>query len=338
MRYDRVHIQAIEVVEPPVELSTAALERSLAPLYTRIGVPTGVVESLTGVVARRFWGDSEPATAAASRVVRQLLDKAGMPPDRVGAIVSTSVSKEFLEPPIASLIAGDVGLPTTCANFDVGHACLGFMTGLSTVANLIQLGEIEVGLVVAGESSRAVTDATVRRLLQPGVDFRTFAENLATLTLGSMAVAALVVHERHSRGGHQLLGGVSRAATQHSHLCLGTATEMKTNATTLLREGVSLARATWDAVRTELDFSTADVAQFMLHQVGKANHDALTRELALPVDRALAVYSRYGNVGAAGVPFTLATAAQRGMLQPGDLALLMGIGSGLNCTMMGVRW
>jgi 3-oxoacyl-[acyl-carrier-protein] synthase III len=259
MRYDRVHIQALEVVEPPVELTTEALERMLSPLYTRIGIPSRVIESLTGVGARRFWAEGASPTAAAGQAARQLLESTGMAPDRVGALVSTSVSKEFLEPPIASLVAGELGLPTTCANFDVGHACLGFMTGLSIVANLIQLGEIEVGIVVAGESSRAVTDATVRRLLQPGVDFRTYGENLATLTLGSMAVAALLVHERHSRGGHALLGGVSRAATQHSRLCLGTATEMKTDATTLLREGVTLAKATYAAVQADLGFAPGRV-------------------------------------------------------------------------------
>lgn len=338
MRYQRVHIQALEVYDPPVELTTADLERTLSPLYKRIGIPERVIESLTGVGARRFWADGTSPQQAAAEVCRRLLDRWAVPRERVGALISTSVGKEFLEPPVASLVAGDLGLGEHCLNFDVAHACLGFMTGLTTVANLIELGQIEVAVVVAGESSRVVTDATLKRLLQPGVDFRTFGENLATLTLGSMAVAALVVHERHSRGGHPLLGGVSLAATNHSRLCLGTATEMRTDATTLLREGVSLAKRTYAAVQAELALDPANVSQFVLHQVGKANHDALVRELALPRERALQLYPQYGNVGAAGVPFTLATNAATGRLRPGETALLMGIGSGLNCTMMGVAW
>ncbi len=338
MRYQRVHIQALEVSVPPVEVTTAALEQALAPLYRRVGIPERVLESLTGVTARRFWAEGTSPSVATVAVARRLLERNDMPADRIGAIVSTSVCKEFLEPPIASLVAGDLGLGDTCVNFDVGHACLGFMTGMTTVANLIELGQIEAGLVVAGESSRAVTEATVRRLLQPGVDFRTFGENLATLTLGSMAVAALLVHERHSRHGHRLLGGVSRAATRHSRLCLGTATEMKTDATTLLREGVALARTTWAAAREELALDPAQVTEFALHQVGKANHDTLVRELALPPERVLRLYPGHGNVGAAGVPFTLATAAEQGRLAPGNVAVLMGIGSGLNCTMLGVQW
>jgi 3-oxoacyl-[acyl-carrier-protein] synthase-3 len=338
MRYRRVHVQAIEVLVPPDELTTAALEGMLSPLYRRIGIPERVLESLTGVSARRFWGEGTTPSGAAVQVTRRLLERHGVPPGGIGALVSTSVCKEFLEPPIASLVAGDLGLGEGCANFDVGHACLGFMTGMTTVANLIELGQIEAGLVVAGESSRTVTEATVRRLLQPGVDFRTYGENLATLTLGSMAVAALLVHERHSVDGHPLLGGVSRAATRHSRLCLGTATEMKTDAATLLREGVALARTTWAAAREELAIGPGDVTEFALHQVGKTNHDALMRELELPPARVLRLYTQHGNVGAAGVPFTLASAAEQGRLKRGDLAMLMGIGSGLNCSMLGIQW
>jgi 3-oxoacyl-[acyl-carrier-protein] synthase III len=338
MRFQRVHIQAIDYALPPIEVTTASLEERLSPLFRRIGVPTGVIEALTGVGARRFWPDGTMVFDSASQVARQLLERHPPPACGVQALVSTSVCKDYLEPPMASLVAGDIGMSEDCMNFDVGHACLGFMTGMATVGNLIELGQIECGLVVAGEGSRAVTDGTLRRLLQPGVDFRTFGEHLATLTLGSMAVAALLVHERHSQHGHQLLGGATRSATRHSRLCIGTSTEMKTDATTLLREGVALAETTFAAARAELGLEVDGVKEFVLHQVGKANHDALTQRLRIPPDRALRLYPSVGNVGAAGVPYTLATAVERGRLRSGDTAMLMGIGSGLNCTMLGVRW
>lgn len=338
MRYRHVHVQALEFVSPPVSLTTAELEQQLSPLYKRIGLPSKVIESLTGVGARRFWGVGQTHLDGAVLAAQKLLQLHAPPPCGVQALVSTSVCKDFLEPPIAALVAGRLGVADTCLDYDVGHACLGFMTGMTTVANLIELGEIECGVVVAGEGSRTVTEATVRRLLQPGVDFRTFAENLATLTLGSMGVAALLVHERHSRYGHQLLGGATRSATQHSGLCLGTATEMKTDAPTLLREGVELASRTYAALQAELGIRPESVAEFVLHQVGKANHDSLIQRLQLPEERVLRLYADHGNVGAAGVPFTLATAVERGRVRAGDTAFLMGIGSGLNCTMLAVRW
>jgi len=338
MRYQRVFIEGIEVVEPPVEVSTRSLEKMLGPLYRRLGLSEGLLQGLTGVASRRFWPEASTSADGATQAARALLERHGVGVGEVEALVSTSVSKDFLEPPIASLVGGDLGVGAGCANFDVGHACLGFMTGMLTVANLIELGQIEVGLVVAGESSRKVTQATVRRLLQSSSDFGTFRDNLATLTLGSMGVAALLVHERRARCGHRLLGGVSRASTRHSKLCLGTATEMTTDAPTLLKAGVALAASTYEALHDELSLERGVEREHVLHQVGKANHDALIERLGLPAHRVLRLYEDYGNVGAAGVPFTLASAVAAGRLPEGDEALLLGIGSGLNCTMLGIRW
>jgi len=45
-----------------------------------------------------------------------------------------------------------------------------------------------------------------------------------------------------------------------------------------------------------------------------------------------------GNIGPAALPISLAQAAEAGRLQPGDHVGLLGIGSGLNCSMMSVTW
>jgi 3-oxoacyl-[acyl-carrier-protein] synthase-3 len=320
-----------------VEVTTRSVEKMLGPLYRRLGLAEGTLEGLTGVGARRFWPEAFTSADGAAQASRRLLARTEFTPADIGALVSTSVSKDFLEPPIASLVGGQLEVGLHCHNYDVGHACLGFLSGMLSVANRIELGQIDVGLVVASESSRKVTQATVRRLLQPGADFATFRDNLATLTLGSMGVAALLVNEERQTSGHQLLGGVSHAATQHSLLCLGTATEMTTDAPTLLKAGVELAHGTYEALHAELGLQRAS-REHVLHQVGKANHDALIGKLELPEERVLRLYDRYGNVGAAGVPFTLATAAEQGRLSAGEEVLLLGIGSGLNCTMLGIRW
>ena len=96
------------------------------------------------------------------------------------------------------------------------------------------------------------------------------------------------------------------------------------------------AATTFQAAKAEL--GREDFAEYALHQVGKANHDALIARLGLPEARVLRLYPDHGNVGAAGVPSTLAAAVAAGRVRAGDTALLMGIGSGLNCTMVGVTW
>ena len=77
----------------------------------------------------------------------------------------------------------------------MGNACLGFLTGMMNIADQIELGKIDVGLVVAGESAREPSEATIQRLKDPNAGMKEFKDNLATLTLGSAGVAMVLVSD-----------------------------------------------------------------------------------------------------------------------------------------------
>ncbi len=338
MQYRRVCIEAVAHHVPRTSVTTAELEAELAPIYRRMGIKPGFVETMTGIRARRFWDEGVQPSKVATVAAQKVLVRTRFPREQIGCLVSTSVCKDYLEPSTASLVHGNLRLPPECLNFDVGNACLGFMTGMGMVANMIELGQIRAGLVVAGEGSRAVTESTLETLRAPTVGFGEFKDHLATLTLGSGACAMLLVDEKLSTEGHRLTGSITTAATEHNQLCLGTERWMRTDPARLLSEGVKLAARNWARTRERLRLRPERVAQYAMHQVGKANHDALLSALDLPAERALRVYPEYGNVGAAGVPLTLSLALEQGLVSGGDTVALMGIGSGLNCSMAELVW
>jgi 3-oxoacyl-[acyl-carrier-protein] synthase-3 len=45
-----------------------------------------------------------------------------------------------------------------------------------------------------------------------------------------------------------------------------------------------------------------------------------------------------GNIGTVSLPLTAALADERGFLEKGDKVGFLGIGSGLNCLMLGWEW
>ncbi len=338
MRYNHVFIEGIAHCLPDVVVRTSAIEKMLLASFERMGIPQGTILAMTGVQERRIWREGVSVADAATKAGRELLTESGFDPNKVTALISTSVSRDHLEPSVAALVHGALGLPHTCQNFDIGNACLGFLTALDWAAGAIESGQHQAIIVVAGESSRAVTQATTKKLLAENVNFENFRDNLATLTLGSASVACLLVHEKLATTSHRFEGATHAAATEFSHLCRGSNDGMKTDATQLLKNGVALAEKAYARAQEELDFKTADIAQFALHQVGIANHDAMLRAASIPEDRALRLYPTLGNVGAAGVPITLSTLAHTGKLAQNDRVLLMGIGSGLNVSIQSVRW
>ena len=338
MRFQHVAIEALVTEVPETVITTASLERMMGRTYQRLGLQPGFLEMLTGIRARRFWDAGVQPSDAATIAARKVLSNTGVNPDDIGILINTSVCKDYLEPSTAALVHGNLGLGRRCLNFDVGNACLGFLSGMTVVANMIELGQIKAGMVVAGEGSRDVTRATVRRLMQPSTNMGQMRDNIATLTLGSASAAMLLVHDSIATTPHRFIGGTVLAATEHNRLCVGTPDRMTTDPTTLLKEGVKLAGEAWAVMQQELGLGHADMTRYALHQVGKANHDAVCAALSVPPDKALRVYPDIGNVGACGVPLALSGSVQRGWLKEGDNAALMGIGSGLNTAMMVVRW
>lgn len=337
-RFSQVSLVDVVHVDAPVRVTSARLEDDLAPTMMRLGMPRGMLEQLTGIRERRFQERGDTISAAATRAGDALLRRTPVPRDEIGALISTSVCRDFVEPSTACLIHGALGLPSTCLNFDIANACLGFMNGLAVVGDLIERGAIRYGLVVDAEDSREVVEATVARLAGDGATSDDIRREFAALTLGSGAAAALLAHRSLAPDAPAFVGGATLAATEHNQLCRGQRTQMITDSTGLMGAGVQLARRTWDLAATALDWSSATIDSIIMHQVSRVHARAITRELGLPLERAHLTYPEFGNIGPAAVPITLSKAVEAGAVQRGQRVALMGIGSGLNCSMFEVRW
>lgn len=324
---------------PPNVISTRSIFDELEETMVRLEVPGEKLLVLSGVEERRFWDRGVTLSEVGARAARKALESSGVPASEIGCLISTSVCKDYIEPSMASLIHGQLGiLPEHCINFDIGNACLGFLNGLSMAGELISKGAIQSAMVVDAESSREVTEATIARLRRAETDSATFRGQFAALTLGSGAVAAVLTHKDRSKTHHRITGHVALTNTKNSRLCLGTPTEMVTDQRGLMEAGIDLAEKTFNRACQTFGWTRDNIDLFVCHQVGATHQRALFDRLGLDLDKAFLTYPYLGNVGPASVPLTLALARDRGRVQKGYRLALMGIGSGLNCSMMEVLW
>jgi 3-oxoacyl-[acyl-carrier-protein] synthase-3 len=156
----------------------------------------------------------------------------------------------------------------------------------------------------------------------------------ATLTLGSGGAAMVLGPADRHPEGHRLVGGISRAATEHHQLCVGNNDLMSTDTKGLLDAGVDLAEAAWKEAL--IDHEWQDMQCYVLHQVSAVHTTALCQRLGIDMARAPLTFPEFGNIGPASVPFTLAR--QVDQLHDGDRVLCMGIGSGLNTSFCEIVW
>jgi 3-oxoacyl-[acyl-carrier-protein] synthase-3 len=60
--------------------------------------------------------------------------------------------------------------------------------------------------------------------------------------------------------------------------------------------------------------------------------------LGIPQSKDFPTYPYLGNMGTVSLPMTAGLAEDREFLAPGDRVAFLGIGSGLNCMMLGLEW
>lgn len=353
MKFDQVHLQAIAVTLPPLEISSDVIEERLDPLYRRLRLPPGRLELMSGIHSRRIW---EPGTAPSGPSItsgQAVLQASGIDPQRVGCLIHASVCRDFLEPATATKVHHGLGLSDDCWVYDVSNACLGLLNGAVQIATLIQAGVISAGIVVGTENSRPLLERTIAVLNE---DTRLTRQSVkpafASLTIGSGSCAMLLTHrDLAQRGevraaGSPLRAAVATARTAFHDLCrsdddaagAGMQPMMDTDSETLLHEGIATGAAAFAKFLPESGWTREQIDRTVCHQVGGKHRAMMLEALGLPLEKDHATFPWTGNTGAVALPITLADAAHRGVLRRGDQVALLGIGSGINSVMAAVRW
>jgi 3-oxoacyl-[acyl-carrier-protein] synthase-3 len=356
MHYSRAFIDAIGYELPPVIVTSEELEARLRPVYHALRLPEGQLQALTGIAERRWWEPGYPLSQGAIAAARKALDASGVRPDEVQVVIYAAVCREQFEPATACRVAAALGVSPDAAVYDLSNACLGVLNGIVDIANRIELGQVRAGLVVSCETAREINDAMIDDLLRDR-SLERFKTSLATLTGGSGAVAVLVTDGSFGSRRRRVLGGSNQAAPQHHGLCqwgLSTAAAlgdavgervlyvarqfMSTDSVNVLKFGVDLGLRTWKAFLERLGCAAETIDKVICHQVGTPHRDTILKALGISRDKEFSTYEYLGNIGTVSLPLTAALAEEREFLLPGNRVGFLGIGSGLNCLMLGVEW
>lgn len=339
MKFSHVRLHSTGFVEPPLYLTSDEIEKKLAPLYERAKLPEGRLELQTGIRRRGFWPTgtrpSSIATEAAEKILRSF------PREKIDILIHASVCRDFLEPATAAQVHRNLRLPATTMISDLSNACLGVLSAILMTGQMIESGAIKSALIVSGENGGPLLEQTLAHLLNdPQMDRKRIKPFMASLTIGSAGVAVLLTHETLAPSAPKILGGTTLTDSESVELCQGDGNTgglmMETDSEALLKAGVKLARENWEKTKALLGWTVPD--KIIPHQVGTAHRLAFLETLGLPVDRDFETFKEFGNTGSAALPLTLMKAEAAGFLKKGDKVALLGIGSGLTSTMLGVEW
>ena len=111
-----------------------------------------------------------------------------------------------------------------------------------------------------------------------------------------------------------------------------------TDSVGVLQNGVTLGIKTFKALQKELNWSDEQPDKIICHQVGATHQRTILDAIGIPKSKDFTTFAYLGNIGTVSLPITAAIAHEREFLLKGDIVGFLGIGSGLNCLMLGLKW
>ncbi|MEQ1829105.1 MAG: 3-oxoacyl-ACP synthase III [Pirellula sp.] len=352
MLFQNVSLLSVGFVLPPIVITSDEIEQRLSPVYTRLKLPQGRLEGMSGIRERRLWNPGTRLSDMSAESCRLALTAAEVAPKDIQCLIHASVCREYLEPATACRVHHLVGLPEHAWVYDVSNACLGVMNGAVQIAQLIECGAIRAGLVVGTEDCRGLLEATISQLnADENLTRQTVKPAFASLTIGSGSCAWLLGNreyfaERLQNPGAVLRGAVAVARTQHHALCQSDTDQagsgmqpiMNTDSELLLEAGVATGAAAFESLLAELNWHRSSISATVCHQVGSAHRRRMLDTLRMPQGTDCSTFERLGNTGSVALPTALGLGLSQGFFKIASSAALLGIGSGLNSVMLGIEF
>jgi len=293
------------------------------------------IRSRTGIGQRYALRTGESLAEIAVAAARTALDRAGVKPSDLDAIIAGTVSSEYAFPAFACQIQHALGVSSMPA-FDVAAACSGFVYALSLADASMRLGEWKRVLVIGADALSTMVDWSDRR---------------TAVLFGDGAGAAVLVHEPGPRGilasllrssgefGHLLsVRAAGARATVDSEVRRPAEDAIKMKGPELFKIAVKSMEEVTRQVAQRAGVALDDIDLVIPHQANQRIIDAVAERLGLPARKVFTNIDRYGNTSAASVPIALDEALEQGRIRANDLVMLNACGGGLTWGANLLRW
>jgi 3-oxoacyl-[acyl-carrier-protein] synthase III len=294
------------------------------PIAERIGVDDEWIVKRTGIHSRHVAAPDERLSDLAADAGRKALENAHVEPADVDLVLVATTTSDELLPNAAPLVAHALGASRAGA-FDVGAACMGFLSGLSIGAAQIESGRAANVLLVGADLMSRINDPDCRQ----------------TAPLFADGAGAALLTRAGSEGqgwiGPITLGADGGVGAELIVVKRDPALIEMQGHETFKHAVARMSQATWDALLlSECDIDEIDL--FVYHQANSRILRAVGERLGIAPERVHDCIGEYANTSAATLPLALAHAVAHERLHVGDRVLLGAFGAGFTWGAAVVEW
>ena len=283
------------------------------------------ITTRVGIKERRILTEEGLGTSyLARKAAKQLIQKTGVDPDTIDALIVTTTTPDYKFPSTASIVLGKLGLKNAFA-FDFSAACCGFLYTLDVAASMIQSGRYKKIIVIGADKMSSLVDYTDR----------------ATCVLFGDGAGAVLVEatEEENVGVQNSYLRTDGQGLPFLHMKAGGSVCPPSHFTVdhrlhyLYQEGRTVFRyavtdMSNDVMKIlEMNNLKADEVNWVIpHEANLRIIEAVTKRAGIPLDKVVVNIERYGNTSAATIPLALWDAESQ--LKKGDNIIFTAFGAG----------
>jgi len=317
-----------------------------ADLESRFGEKAiASIVKMAGVQERRVVEPGQTASDLGFCAARRFLDARGIDPSEIDLLIFASQTGDYQLPATACVLHGRLGLPQTCASFDLNLGCSAFPYAARVASSMVELGGFRKALVINAEAITTLIHPKDRGLVP---------------LHGDAAVVSLI--EPCEEGNGILWAELGTDGTGWEHLVIPagggrnprtveTAKEFEDESGIvrsqehLYMNGPAVFHFSLhkvpDAIKAGLQKHSMSVEDFdlvLLHQANRTMVDMIYKSLRVPPEKRFYFMDKVGNASGASTPMLLAEAWRQGAIKPGSRTLLASFGVGLSWGVLAIKW
>lgn len=283
------------------------------------------ITTRVGIKERRILTEEGLGTSyLARKAAKQLIQKTGVDPDTIDALIVTTTTPDYKFPSTASIVLGKLGLKNAFA-FDFSAACCGFLYALDVAASMIQSGRYKKIIVIGADKMSSLVDYTDR----------------ATCVLFGDGAGAVLVEatEEENVGVQNSYLRTDGQGLPFLHMKAGGSVCPPSHFTVdhrlhyLYQEGRTVFRYAVTDMSNDVmkimemnNLKADDVNWVIPHEANLRIIEAVTKRAGIPLDKVVVNIDHYGNTSAATIPLALWDAESQ--LKKGDNVIFTAFGAG----------
>ena len=260
----------------------------------------------------------------ARKAAKQLLQKTGVDPDTIDALIVTTTTPDYKFPSTASIVLGKLGLKNAFA-FDFEAACCGFLYSLDVAATMIESGRYKKIIVIGADKMSSLVD------YQDRATCVLFGDGAGAVLVEATEEEGVGVQNSYLRTDgkglpflHMKAGG---SVCPPSHFTVDHRLHyLYQEGRTVFRYAVTDMSNDVAEVMKRNELTADDVKWVVPHEANLRIIEAVTKRIGLPMEKVVVNIERYGNTSAATRPLALWDNEKN--MKKGDNVIFTAFGAG----------